>query len=68
MDGSSCISSSCISCHARADVAGPGRHAGSKNPAPSTVKNLLALSVFETSLTDYAINLKSADGFFDANA
>jgi hypothetical protein len=48
MDGSSCIS-----CHARAGVAGLGQQAGSKNPALPTFKHFLALSVFETSLTDY---------------
>lgn len=48
MDGSSCIS-----CHARAGVAGLDQKPGGKLPAGSAVKYFLDLSVFETSLTDF---------------
>ena len=48
MDGSSCIG-----CHARAGVAALGIKQGEKlNPATS-FKHFLALSVFETSLSDF---------------
>lgn len=48
MDGSSCIS-----CHARAGVAGLDQKPGGKLPDGSAVKHFMALSVFETSLTDF---------------
>lgn len=48
MDGSSCVS-----CHARAGVAGLGQKPGSKIPDGTATKHFLALSVFETSLSDF---------------
>lgn len=48
MDGSSCIS-----CHSRAGVAGLEQKPGEKVKANSVIQHFLALSVFETSLTDF---------------